>query len=287
MKALVIGGTRFFGKRLVNKLLENEVEVTLLNRGQHPDPFGKSVKRIKMDRAALDPEHPAIKNSSWDVVYDQICFTAGEAEAGCKVFRGKTERYVFTSSQSVYGPGADIPESAFDPFSYRFDKPVKSAEDYGEGKRQAEATFFQKSDFTIAAVRFPIVLGEDDYTGRLKFHVEKIALGEPIYFPNLDVKLSFIHAQDAAEFLFSLAELKIHGPINCCAFDPVHIRDFIGVIEKELGKKAIITNAIGAGEPSPFGPESDWYMNTDKLRRTKFEPRAILEWLPGLVSFFR
>ncbi len=287
MKALVIGGTRYFGKRLVTKLLEKDFEVTLLNRGQHPDSFDKSVKRIKMDRQALDPEHPLLKQGSWDVVYDQVCFTAGEAEAACKVFRGKTEHYVFTSSQSVYALGADIPESAFDPFAYRFAKAISSEEDYGEGKRQAEATLFQKSDITVTAVRFPIVLGEDDYTGRLKFHVEKIAAEEGIYFPNLDVMLSFIYAQDAADFLFSLTKVKIHGPINCCAFDPVKIRDLIGVIEKEVGKKAKLTTEIGAGAPSPFGLESDWYMNTDKLRRTKFEPRDVLELLPGLVSSFR
>lgn len=39
-KILVLGGTRFFGKRLVNRLVANGDAVTILTRGQHQDPFG-------------------------------------------------------------------------------------------------------------------------------------------------------------------------------------------------------------------------------------------------------
>lgn len=286
MKALVMGGNRFFGRRLVSMLIERGVDVTLLNRGQGKDDFGTRVRRIQMDRRQLDKNHPSIKNSDWDIVYDQICYDAGEAESACDAFRGKTQRYIFTSSQSVYPPAANIPEAAFDPVTHKFSAVVDKDKDYGEAKRQAEATFFQRGDFELTAVRFPIVLGEDDYTDRLKFHVQSIAIGKQIFFPNIDAKISFIHAKDAAAFLASLADKPISGPVNACAAGPIRLRDLIWEIERTLGKTAKISNTVGQGDRSPFGIESDWYMDTTKLKRHGFLPQAIQIWLPGLTRTY-
>lgn len=59
-RVLVIGGNRYFGKRLVSHLLERGDDVTLLNRGNLDDGFGDRVRRIKMDRVMLQPGHPLL-----------------------------------------------------------------------------------------------------------------------------------------------------------------------------------------------------------------------------------
>ncbi|WP_306737996.1 hypothetical protein, partial [Acinetobacter baumannii] len=89
----------------------------------------------------------------------------------CTAFEGKTARYVFTSSLSVYeyNPGPQ-PEENVDPHTYPVRMGSRFDFSYSEGKRQAEAVFFQKAAFPVVAVRFPIVMGEDDYTERLLFH---------------------------------------------------------------------------------------------------------------------
>ncbi|MFE7913827.1 NAD-dependent epimerase/dehydratase family protein, partial [Bacillus mobilis] len=46
---LVLGGTRFFGKNLVEALLQDEHDVTIATRGITEDPFGSAVKRLIVD----------------------------------------------------------------------------------------------------------------------------------------------------------------------------------------------------------------------------------------------
>lgn len=50
MKILVIGGTRYFGIHMVNKLLEQGHAVTIATRGKTPDLYGDKVERITIQR---------------------------------------------------------------------------------------------------------------------------------------------------------------------------------------------------------------------------------------------
>ena len=49
-KVLVIGGTQFMGRTMVERLLKEGDDVTILNRGKTPSPFGESVHYIHCDR---------------------------------------------------------------------------------------------------------------------------------------------------------------------------------------------------------------------------------------------
>ncbi|MBI3072266.1 MAG: NAD-dependent epimerase/dehydratase family protein [Deltaproteobacteria bacterium] len=285
MKVLVIGGNRFFGKRLVALLLEQVgTEVTLLNRGRMNDGFENRVARIKLDRQQLRPAHPALENHRWDVVFDQVCYDAREAQSACETFNGRVGKLIFVSSQSVYGPGPALPESAFDPRAHSFGRAFTRDEDYGEAKRQAEAVYFRAATFPVSAVRFPIVLGEDDYTERLKFHVDHILQGKPVFFPNLDARISLIRSADAALFLKALASSYATGPINCCAQDPIPVRRIIETIEARTGKRAHIARRSDEGDDSPFGVERDWFMSTAKLTTYGFSAQPIDGWLAALID---
>lgn len=284
MKALVLGGNRFFGKRLAQLLLQRGLDVTLLNRGQLADDFGDRVQRIKMDRRKINRETSALANQKWDIIYDHICFDAAEAKAACEAFRGKTKHYVFISSQSVYAEGASLLEEAVDPFTHPFEPSVNRDQDYGEAKRQAEAVFFQTNSFPVTAVRLPIVLGEDDYTERLKQHVKWVQEGKAIFFPAIEAKISFVQSSDAAKFLAAQADRALLGPVNCCSQEPIVLKNVMAEIERATGKTAIIKAKEGEGEPSPFGIESDWYMNTQKIRDYGFSAEPIENWLPGLIQ---
>ena len=72
MKILVIGGNRFFGKRLVRKLVDHKHDVTILNRGNISDDFLETVKRINVDRSNQTAFLAAIQDNDWDIVYDQV-----------------------------------------------------------------------------------------------------------------------------------------------------------------------------------------------------------------------
>mgnify|MGYP000381006429 CR=1 FL=1 len=57
MNILVIGGTRFFGIHMVNKLLEQGHEVTIATRGKTPDSYGDKVERITIQRTNEESRH--------------------------------------------------------------------------------------------------------------------------------------------------------------------------------------------------------------------------------------
>lgn len=285
-RILVIGGNRFFGKRLISLLLSKGAEVTVLNRGQIEDGFGDRVKRIRLDRKLLVEQLSMLDGYFWDVVYDQVCFDAIEAKGACLAFRGKVGHYVFTSSQAVYGSGGNIQESAFSAHKHFFDTFMDRRQDYGEAKRQAEAIFAREAPFPVTAVRLSIVLGEDDYTERLKFHVDRVLEKRPIFFPNLEAKISFVRSADAAAFLAHLSQRKYEGPINCSSASPLILKALISEIERQTDRVAEIVNRASDGECSPFGRESDWFMNTDRLEKLGFKALPIDQWLPRLITYF-
>lgn len=283
MKVLIIGGNRYFGKRLASLWVDNGAEVTLLNRGQIDDGFKGQVERIRMDRRNLDAT--SFKGRFWDVIYDQVCYDATEAELACEVFRDKTARYVFTSTQSIYPVGVtDQAEEAFDPYHYIFKKRVSQSESYAEAKRQAEATFFQRASFPVTALRIPFVLGEDDYTLRLKFHVDRIRDGKPIYFPKIDAKVSFVYAQDVAQFLLFLSKHEFGGPINCCSEEPMILRDLVKRIELVTHKKAKLAQKASDGEHSPYGVDEDRVLRVTKMKGLGFLTQPISSVIEKLLS---
>ncbi|SDO74293.1 hypothetical protein SAMN04487897_1216 [Paenibacillus sp. yr247] len=182
-------------------LIREQVDITIVTRGYTPDSFGNSVKRLQADRTDQVALRDVLGSSTFDVVYDNICYTPQEAEDAVLLFEGRTGKYIVTSSLSVY-PFGESPkkESDFDPYIYPLRESYPPKGDYAEGKRIVEAVMFKKSPFAVAAVRFPIVLGHDDYTRRLHFHVEHVQQGIPLGIPNLNARMSFISSDERPLF---------------------------------------------------------------------------------------
>ena len=283
MRILIIGGNRFFGKKLAATLVDYH-DLSLLNRGNLDDSLGMRIERIKCDRTDnLALEEVFQRYPQWDVIFDHCCYNAQDARSICRYLKGKTRKYVFISSQSVYDLGENISEESFDPFVYSFIKDADKDKDYAEAKRQAESVFFQEASFPVIAVRFPIVMGEDDYTQRLLFHIEKVRTQNPIFFPNIKAQLSSIHSDDASKALSHLIELDFKGPLNIAAPRPLSLEHLMNLIELEQNKAAIYASKESENTFSPFGIENDWFMNTGRLNALGINVREISDWLPQLI----
>ncbi|MEC0373245.1 NAD-dependent epimerase/dehydratase family protein [Paenibacillus chibensis] len=283
---LILGGTRFFGKRLVQLLLDEGHKVTIATRGNTEDGFGDQVGRIQLDRENKESLAKAVENGQeWDTVYDNICYSPQAAQDACDVFKGKVKRYILTSTLSVYEPASRAHEEKdVNPYIYPVTLGGKNDFSYGEGKRLAEAVLFQNADFPVAAARIPIVLGEDDYTGRLEFHIDHVKKEQPIGIPNLDAKMCFISSGEAAAFLSWLKNQRVEGPINARSEGDVKLSELIRWIEKETGKKALITKQPRKEDESPFGVPDSWVMDTSKAQRLGFQFQPLRSWLPALIS---
>ncbi|MCY9511553.1 NAD-dependent epimerase/dehydratase family protein [Paenibacillus larvae] len=283
-KVLVLGGTRFFGKRLVRGLLEYGADVTLVTRGNIDNPFGYQVKWRQADRNDSHALADALRGQSWDVVYDQICYTPAQAEAAVSLFEGRTSKYVLTSTLSVY-QGDKIPftEEDFDPVGDPQQLERSDTLDYGEAKRSTEAVLFQRSSFPVTAVRFPIVMGLDDYTKRLRFHIEHVLQEKTIGVPNPLAEMGYISSQEAADFLLWLGDSKFAGTINACSDGVISLADLLLFIEDATGKKAITAPDTPKEDQSPYGVKQSWYMDNAKATRNGYHFMKLMEWLPGLI----
>ncbi|OEH93630.1 NAD-dependent epimerase/dehydratase family protein [Bacillus solimangrovi] len=284
-KILVLGGTRFFGKKLVELLIKNGEDVTIATRGKTNDPFQDTVKRLVIDREDYQSLKLVAGSQDWDIVYDNICYSPQAAMDAVSIFSGKVKQYILTSSQSVYGfEERKIIEEDFDPISYPIKTGVRSDFTYDEGKRLAEAVFFQKADFPVSAVRFPIVLGTDDYTNRLLFHINHVSNETPIGIPNENALISFISSEEAAAFLHWLGKAQLRGPINACSTGEMSIQQIISIIEEAVGKKALTELEVSNEHMSPFGIAESWYLDNSKATHAGYNFQHINNWFPSLVQ---
>ncbi len=285
MKALVIGGNRFFGLRLVKLLAEKGHEVTVFNRGNFPiNAHGLPIRNVIGDRN--NPQAlTSILKEKWDVVYDQVCFEAPQALQLSELLKGQTERLIFTSSQAVY-PTAQLHlgESQFDPFKFSYNSVANCQTHYGEAKRQCEAVYARMFPQNSVFVRFPFVVGPDDYTERLHWHVRAIKAGAPIFFPSLDAQVSFIHSADAAQVLSFVGEAPISGPVNASAPDCTTFGDIVKKIESICGKSAILADSEGQGQLSVFGWRHSCSMSVERLASFGHQIPPLKNWLGELIE---
>ncbi|MCR8845369.1 NAD-dependent epimerase/dehydratase family protein [Paenibacillus sp. SC116] len=285
-RILVMGGTRFFGKRLVQRLLENGDQVTIATRGITADSFGEQVQRVILDRADRHSVQAAAQLDEWDIVYDNICYSPEAAQYAVEAFEGRVGHYVFTSTLSVYNPTGRLHvESDFDPYNVGLDESLGEEQlSYQKGKQLCEAVFHQKAAFPVTSVRLPIVLGPDDYTKRLEYHLERVNNETPIYMPNVNAHMNYIQSREAASFLEWAGNQLWKGPINACSNGTISLAEVMNIVEQAVGKKAIMTNTGSDDARSPFGVPDSWLMDNSAARKAGFEFEELQNWLPPLAK---
>src|SRR4051812_283169 len=101
MKLLVIGGTRYVGRAIVEAALAAGHEVTVFNRGLSNPGLFPDVEHLVGDRqqdAGLDP----LRGREWDAAVDSIGYDHRVVGKTLDVLRDTVGHYTFVSSVSVY-----------------------------------------------------------------------------------------------------------------------------------------------------------------------------------------
>jgi nucleoside-diphosphate-sugar epimerase len=113
VNSLVLGGTGFVGRRLVEVLVAEGNPVTVLNRGVTPVELPPRVDRLVADRSDPASMRSALATSDWDAVFDisGVVKVAGGTDAGdiADLLAGRVGRYVYVSSQSLYRMTREFP----------------------------------------------------------------------------------------------------------------------------------------------------------------------------------
>lgn len=280
MKTLIIGGNRFVGLRLAMELdKREEFDLSVVNRtGQ--SPHLKRAAIYKGDRRNLALSSV---DRDWDLVIDFANYNEVDAQSALSHFK-KVGRYILISTASVYDPGVNRKEADFDPGHFDLGAVPDTQFPYQDGKRRAETVFSLQNQISVLCVRFPFILGPDDYTRRLEFHVERIEKNQTLFVPNLASRISMVHAEDACRFLFWSLTQKFTGPINVAAHLPIRMSELLREIEARVGRKALMVQGPTPQNRSPYGPDEDSFLNCDLAAKLGFQARPILDWLPDLIE---
>lgn len=291
MDVLVIGGNRYFGKRLIAILRESGHRITILNRGSSGTPAGfEHLVADRDDEAALET---VLAGRSFDVVVDQVCYTPRQAEIARRVFGPRTGRYVMTSTVEVYGDedrAVPVAEDALDLRAVTVDTglawedPEFRDAHYGEGKRQSEAVFAAAPPFAWTSVRVAHVLGgDDDFTGRLAHYVRRIRAGEPIAVPAVNHPATYVYVEEIAAFLAWAVEAEFTGPVNAHSHGPLHTADLCAEIERQVGGRAVFRE-VADGEVSPFSFCRAYAMDNSRATELGYTFSHSSAWLSRAVS---
>ena len=133
-------------------------------------------------------------------------------------------------------------------------------------------------------VRYPVVLGENDYTERLRFYVDHIRSGSPMYVDDCDRAMSFIHEKEAGEFIAYLADHPCSGAVNGCSNEVVKISEIIHYAEKKLGKTSILD---ADGDAAPYNGLTDTLsFDTEKARCIGYAFSDLSSWIYGLIDHY-
>ena len=99
MRLLVLGGTKFLGRAVVDAALARGHEVTLFNRGETAPDLYPELERLTGDR---DGDLAALEGGEWDAVVDTSGYVPRIVRASAELLEPRAGRYLFVSSISVY-----------------------------------------------------------------------------------------------------------------------------------------------------------------------------------------
>ncbi|MBQ7337763.1 MAG: NAD-dependent epimerase/dehydratase family protein [Clostridia bacterium] len=281
MDILVIGGTRFFGIPMVEELLRQEHHVTVATRGNTHGMFGDRVAYLTLQRNDPDSMRTALQGKHFDVVIDKIAYCSNDIRYALDVL--DCEKYIHMSSTAVYNPKhMDTKETDYDPCAHPLLWCARDAASYAEVKRQAEHALFQAyPDQKSIAVRYPFVIGADDYTRRLHFYIEHTLRGIPMYIDNLDAQMGYIHSDEAGLFMAHLVTTDFVGAINGCSRGTISLREIIEYVEKKCKVRAVLSPD---GDPAPYNGEVAYSINTNLASSLGFTFSNLHDWIYDLID---
>jgi nucleoside-diphosphate-sugar epimerase len=102
MRILVIGGTSFIGRFLLERLMRERHQIAVFHRGRHSSEKPSGIEQIVGDRNHLRECHHAFERLVPDIVIDMILSSGRQAKELMATFAGLTGRVVALSSMDVY-----------------------------------------------------------------------------------------------------------------------------------------------------------------------------------------
>ncbi len=242
MKILVLGGTRFVGRNLVEIALAEGHEVTLFHRGKtNPDLFPQ-IERIIGDR---DGGLSVLSGRRWDVAVDTCGYVPRIVKSSAEFLADSVEHYVFISTLNVY---ADCSKLGIDEDSPLAEADGELGEEvtdktYGPLKVLCERAAENSIPGRALILRCGLIVGPHDPSDRFTYWVARIGTGGEVLAPSPRKRqVQFIDARDLAQFILLMSEERAPGIFNATGpASPLTTGRFLSTCVRVLGSDARFT----------------------------------------------
>ena len=219
MDLLILGGTRFLGRHLVEAALARGHRVTLFNRGKSNPGLFPETEELRGERGG---DLSALRGRRWDAVVDTSGYLPREVHASAGLLAGSAGHYTFVSSISVY---EDFARTGLDE-----DSPVLAPPDPEPGELEMELYGGLKVGCERAAeaampgrtliVRPGMIVGPHDYTKRFPYWCRRVAEGGEVLAPgDPEQQVQLVDARDLASWMLRMAEDQRTGVYNATGPD--------------------------------------------------------------------
>jgi len=241
MKVLVIGGTLFIGRMVVQSLLKEGHEVTILHRKTEHD-LGRKVGNLTADRNDPAAVTEALQGRRFDVVFDNVYdwargTTAAQVEATVKACGDSLKRYIFMSSVAAYGDGLNHHEGD-----------ALAADDhpdvYVRHKATTERMLFrmhQRYGTPVVTLRPPYIYGPGNPFYREAFFWDRMREDRPIIVPGDGRRLmQFCYVKDLVGACMNVMEepAAVGHAFNIANARPLAQSELVQALADAAGKKA-------------------------------------------------
>ena len=225
MRLLILGGTMFLGREVVDLAVGKGWDVVTFNRGlSSPDRPG--VVAVRGDRSIADDVARVLDAGPFDAVVDCSGYVPRNVLDMARSLRPCVGRYVFVSSVSAYAGWPSEPLSESSP---ELPCPADAGPDFGVDVEDGPTRYgYQKSGCELAvretfgedgvSLRLGVMLGPREYVGRLPWWLRRLARGGDVLAPGTpDRTIQPLDVRDAAVFTLSCVEGGLSGTFNLTA----------------------------------------------------------------------
>ena len=269
MKLLVLGGTGFLSRHVVDAALARDHDVTTLTRGLSGRP-SDGVTVLTADRLDADAFAGATRGLPFDAVID----CSGRAVAGARIAAqhlGDVARYAYVSSINAYrnwppGPVTGEHEPLW--------TDTDTLDAYGPMKAESERVLGDALGERLLVVRAGLLIGRYDDTERMTSWLARIANESETIVPDTHAQpMSLLDARDLASWIVLAVERGTSGPVN--AAGPIGMTTLGGLLDACRS----LVGASGSA-PADFVPIPE-----QRLLDAGVEPwRHLPFWLPHDVA---
>ena len=239
MRILILGGTKFLGRAIVDAARAKGHELTLFNRGQHDPSAYPDLEQLHGDRTQPGGLQ-ALTGRAWDAAIDTAAYLPRDVRSMSDALAARTGHYTFVSSISVFAshaaPGQDettevarlTPEQQAKLDALPLGATI-TARDLGElyGPLKAACEDVARAAFPGAAliVRPGLIVGPYDVSDRFTYWPARLMRGGDVLAPGKPERVvQMIDVRDLAEWMVRMVERRVAGTIQ--ATGPAHARTF-------------------------------------------------------------